>query len=385
MQKMNPNDRLKRPFINLALALALLCLCVPLAVAQVPTVTITGTVRDAETGETLPGANVFVASSMNGTTTNNDGRYELDNIPVGALRLFASSLGFEAVAINIFIRQDSERVFNFELKPIVLELEGVVVEAEHDKKWKGRLKKFTKLFIGETPNAEETTIINPEVLDFAEKKGVFTAYAEEPIEFENRALGYKVQYFLKDFESTRTRVKYDGEPLFVELEPANDEERQRWQKNRDKAFVGSFRHFLLALMANKVKEQGFEVFGRMMKKGPIGTAPQIGNRHPLDVYSIIRDGESPEEKILELESGAEILFTGEYEDRTYKNWMGAPGLSTKSKFQTSWISMENGPTIIDYKGDVLDPYGVTFMGYLAFERVADQVPKEYRPGGRRTN
>ena len=36
-------------------------------------------------------------------------------------------------------------------------------------------------------------------------------------------------------------------------------------------------------------------------------------------------------------------------------------------------------SFVDYKGDVLDPYGVTFYGFLAYERVADELPREYRP------
>lgn len=367
-------------FARLLLATTLALLIVGPISAQVLTVTITGAVFDAETGDPLPGANVFIASSMMGTITDGDGRFTLQRVPVGALRLYASSLGYEAEAKDVFLRAGSDRNFEFRLKPTVLELEGVVVEAEHDKKWKGRLEKFTRMFIGETPNAAETTIMNPEVLDFTDKKGVFRAYAQEPLEFENRALGYRVTYFLKDFEATSSRVKYDGEPLFEELEPTNDEERNRWRQNRDKAFIGSFRHFMLALLAHKVQEQGFEVFGRMIKEGPLGSAPELGSRHPIEVYSIIRDGESADEKVLDFEAAVEIRFTGEYEDPSYNDWVGSPGIGGRNQFQTSWIRLEKGPTIVDYKGDVLDPYGVTFMGYLAFERVADQVPKEYRPG-----
>ncbi|MEZ4695674.1 MAG: carboxypeptidase-like regulatory domain-containing protein [Rhodothermales bacterium] len=370
----------QRMFARLLLATTLALLIVGPISAQVLTVTITGAVFDAETGDPLPGANVFIASSMMGTITDGDGRFTLQRVPVGALRLYASSLGYEAEAKDVFLRAGSDRNFEFRLKPTVLELEGVVVEAEHDKKWKGRLEKFTRMFIGETPNAAETTIMNPEVLDFTDKKGVFRAYAQEPLEFENRALGYRVTYFLKDFEATSSRVKYDGEPLFEELEPTNDEERNRWRQNRDKAFIGSFRHFMLALLAHKVQEQGFEVFGRMIKEGPLGSAPELGSRHPIEVYSIIRDGESADEKVLDFEAAVEIRFTGEYEDPSYNDWVGSPGIGGRNQFQTSWIRLEKGPTIVDYKGDVLDPYGVTFMGYLAFERVADQVPKEYRPG-----
>ena len=43
-----------------------------------------------------------------------------------------------------------------------------------------------------------------------------------------------------------------------------------------------------------------------------------------------------------------------------------------------------GGTVYDpangINGEVRDPYGLTVYGYFAFERVADDVPKEYRPG-----
>jgi len=41
--------------------------------------------------------------------------------------------------------------------------------------------------------------------------------------------------------------------------------------------------------------------------------------------------------------------------------------------------LERGPATVDYKGEVVERYGVTVSGYFGFERVADQVPKEYRP------
>ena len=34
---------------------------------------------------------------------------------------------------------------------------------------------------------------------------------------------------------------------------------------------------------------------------------------------------------------------------------------------------------VGYKEDVVDPYGATVSGYYVFGRVADQLPKEYRP------
>ncbi len=67
---------------------ALLLLPASLVSAQVDA-TITGTVTD-ENGEPLPTVNVFIASSMNGMTTDDQGRYRLTGIPLGALRLYVS-------------------------------------------------------------------------------------------------------------------------------------------------------------------------------------------------------------------------------------------------------------------------------------------------------
>ena len=41
--------------------------------------------------------------------------------------------------------------------------------------------------------------------------------------------------------------------------------------------------------------------------------------------------------------------------------------------------IRQGVRSVGYKEDVIDPYGVTVSGYYVFGRVADQLPKEYRP------
>ncbi len=101
-------------------------------------------------------------------------------------------------------------------------------------------------------------------------------------------------------------------------------------------------------------------------------------RFPLNPSKLLKPGESANEHILEFDGYVELIFMGEIEDPSYYEWSQGGG-KRGAKFQTSWITMERGPTVVDYKGDILDPYGVTFSGYLAFERVADEVPKEYRP------
>ena len=199
---------------------------------------ILGRVTDAETGEALADAHVFIAASMNGSTTDMEGRFQLTSVHLGAHRLYVSILGYEPQARDVFIRTGGFHRHNFRLVPSVIEIEEVEVVGKRNARWDRQLKKFTRLFIGETPNATQVTIVNPEVLDFTDRLGRFTAQASETLVIENRALGYRVRYFLKEFEFTMNRVRWDGEPLFETLTPSSPEEASRWRENRIKAFHG---------------------------------------------------------------------------------------------------------------------------------------------------
>lgn len=345
---------------------------------------ISGRVVDAETDLPLVGAHVFIASSMVGTITDNDGRYRLDRVPTGALRLYVSMLGFEPQFKDMLLRAAQMYTFDFALETKIVDVGEAIVEAEGDEHWLERLEKFTRLFIGETPNSEFVTISNPEVLDFQDSGGSLTAYATEPLEIENNALGYKIQYFLNDFKAEPTRTSYDGEPLYEEMTPSTPEEAQRWKANRKIAFMGSFRHFLLALLSQRTEGQGFKTYTRPGMKGAVGGGTFQSNssvsnaRFPLDADKILKPGETATDHILDFEGYIEITYMGEEEHPSFAEWQGDYGVRG-ARFQTSWITMERGPTAVDYKGDILNPYGVTFSGYLAFERVAEEVPKEYRP------
>ena len=61
--------------------------------------TITGTVID-ETGETVIGANVVVKGTTNGSITDVDGRFSLDNVPNGAV-LVVSFVGYEDLTVKV--------------------------------------------------------------------------------------------------------------------------------------------------------------------------------------------------------------------------------------------------------------------------------------------
>jgi iron complex outermembrane receptor protein len=92
--------------------------------------TITGVVKDAQTGETLLGANVKVSGKAIGTTTDFDGKFLLKVADAPPFTLEISMLGFKAV--NVEITENNQTV-DVSLKEDATSLEEIVFSASRRK------------------------------------------------------------------------------------------------------------------------------------------------------------------------------------------------------------------------------------------------------------
>lgn len=335
--------------------------------------TIEGRVTNPNTREPLVAVNVFLSGTKIGTATNLDGRFILEGIPTGGHRLVVSSIGYKRKIFEIVVSPDEHRTMNFELPPVVYEMPEIYV-GNLDKKWEKRLERFTDLFIGETVWADSVTILNPEVLRFKTRWwGRLSAEALAPLKIENRALGYHITYFLVEFEHTGTRTRWDGEPLFTELQPADSAQASYWQQNRREAFYGSLRHFLLALLDDRVREEGFLLHN--IREGVYGFRPH--NKYRTTRRRLISQGDQEFLHDLNFFGRLEIIYTRDSEDWDYVRWRhnheGPAGV------QTSFLELNERPVTIDPDGEILEPYGATQFGYFAFQRIANATPREYRP------
>jgi len=103
--------------------------CGPQAHAQQATRgSVTGQVIEAETNETLPGANVYVAGTQRGTSTDPQGQYVLRLDP-GTHRLVASFTGYKADTVSVSIEPGEEIRQDFTLAQAAVQGEEVVVYA----------------------------------------------------------------------------------------------------------------------------------------------------------------------------------------------------------------------------------------------------------------
>src|SRR5690554_4821346 len=65
------------------------------------TQTISGSVKDAESGEPLYGANIILAGTRQGTISDETGHFKLANLPAGTSALRVSYLGYATVHLNV--------------------------------------------------------------------------------------------------------------------------------------------------------------------------------------------------------------------------------------------------------------------------------------------
>ena len=121
---MTPTFRYRPPSPALPGALALLAALLLAVPAEAQNRVVTGTVTDAETGESLPSATVRVPGTTVGTTTGLTGEYRIE-VPAGADTLAFSFVGYAEQRVSIAGRT----TIDVALAPDVLAAEGVIVTA----------------------------------------------------------------------------------------------------------------------------------------------------------------------------------------------------------------------------------------------------------------
>lgn len=96
----------------------------------VSTSKLSGTVKNANTGEVLFGANVILKGTGMGSSTDMDGMYFISNIPPGPYTVLITYIGYKSQSFEIVIKENEKITQDFNLESVALEGEQVVVTAQ---------------------------------------------------------------------------------------------------------------------------------------------------------------------------------------------------------------------------------------------------------------
>ena len=324
-----------------------------------PEVSIEGRVVDAETGLSLPGTNVFINNSTQGSAANDQGYFRIEGIQSGVIELIASRIGYEMVSYNITIQPGINYTIDFELPEKPIEADEIKVYASDSKKRAKQIQRFSKLFLGISKNARYCEIQNPEVLHFVKDRtffGQMEVEASEPIHVINRALGYELKAHLMLFDWNGPTGEYAVKLCFDELQPESAEESARWQKARKEAYMGSFRHFIRSLSLGEVYDEGFEIY-----RGTISSSAEPSLEFIMNPVEELVENCQPEAiKKLQAENELYVIY--------------APDRS-----KVSALMLDSEFVYIDTTGTVYPPRNTMRNGYWFSQRIADELPLNYLP------
>jgi hypothetical protein len=226
------------------------------------TLSLKGTVTDVATGKPVSNASVFFSNTSYGSITNSKGEFSLAGMQPGKYDLVVSYVGYDTHSELINLSAPAEGI-NIALKQKAAILQEVVVRKYLKDGWEKWGQFFLDNFIGRSALGRDCQLKNSKALKFSysKKEEELTVDATEPLEIENKALGYRIQYQLENFtyRFNQQYLFYAGFILFTEME-GNARKQERWKKARAEAYEVSQMRFMRSLFRNRLEEDGYQLY-----------------------------------------------------------------------------------------------------------------------------
>ncbi len=300
---------------------------------------IRGTISDKQSGHPIAFASIYFNGTFDGTISDQDGIFELDISKNSSMPLTISAIGYYSEMITNLISNEALKIF---LSPKVIELNEVVINAKSPSGIrKEHLQLFRTSLLGITANASKCKILNEDDISFSLYHDTLEAFASKPIMIENKALGYKITYYLDKFEYDKKSktIFFYGNIIFNEDFSIVESKKEIFEKRRKDAYLGSRMHFFRMLWSDELASAGFRV--------------KSADNLDLDSKSIV---------YLNVNGKYLLNYSNEMEVIFHKNRSSIVFLKEKIYFD---------------KNGYFDPMGIGWKGEMAIQRIADWLPFEY--------
>lgn len=298
--------------------------------------TITGKVLDSNTGKPLTGVEVFINQTTVGTQSNETGEFVLERVQTGFQEIVLYKNGYTLYRSSMKIQTDRSYKLNLSL-----------VAFRKKKTTKLTQQERTKLSEKLISTDEKNSLITPvhdEIVGINKIEGKQLLLSKTPLTLKNEATGYQLKYYFMEVplqDVSQAPVWY--EPLLA----ASIEQTILWEKERKKIFEGSERHWLMALAAGKLDEEGYTL--------------QDERGVTIEPQSLLSPSSLPDYVKLTIPQTL-VLH--------YKRAEGA--------IETSHVSTQ-GSVDVHTSGLLLNAKALTITGDMVKEVLANQLPIDYQP------
>ncbi len=349
-----------------------LCIC-GYAAAQ----TLTGMVRDKQTKQPIPNADVYLMGTSYFTLTDSTGRFELSIRKQINSPLIISHLTYGSQTFNNL--NAIPAVIWMEEKAADLSEVSVVGKMRYSKEKK--LDVFRRFFLGVTAAGKACRILNEEDIEliYDSKNRQLRATCKKPLRIDNKYLGYEIQYELLSFVVAYSRDAmadkwlqyslYSGHSVFKDTAPGNE----RILRRRKDAYRGSAENFFRHLIMGDLEQSHW----RLIKGGHLLT--------PTACFLVTDTLSMKKITLLPAIQG----HTATYMKPPYGEvWLinkDKPALGNAYKNNVDYnaprsaIAFFTTELLVDSYGNVSPWDAVSFSGEMNEKRMGDMLPYDYEP------
>ena len=350
---------------------------------------IKGRVTDAETQLPLKGASVYINNTTKGSTTDENGNFELGPFSPGRYEVVTSFVGYEPLLYGAEVKMNDLRItFKMEKKVVTMR-EVLIVSKETRKQY---LEIFRKNVLGHSVAADRCEIKNFDEVQFAigETKDELIAFTDRELVIENPELGYTIYFELIEFyyNKATTATYFLGYTRFVDW-AKDDLTKKKWIRKRKQSYEGSTVHFYKSLLKKELAKEGFIAYELVAPPKPkienfndgavrVQTSgSKTGGRMVED--SMVRIYSDSIYKIYELrlDNGWRVMYsenTALKNEVLKKKLIGQPARGTMTG-----LRLREAPVLLNDRGILLTPLSVYLDGIWAYERLANMLPEDYEP------
>ncbi len=331
-----------------------------------------GRIINNETRETIPFVDVFINKTTVSTSTNENGDFILRNVPYGVRELVIASAYHELIQAFIPVNTSMLDLGLIEMVPLLQESKNLNAGIT-DSGWEKNLKRFKRVFLGESELAKKCEILNPFVINFSKGPGgLLFASSKEPIEISNMELGYKISYYLTHFELSKQDHSFEGKFRFSEISTKGGATALQWMQNRKDMYLGSLQNLFKAILDNQILENGFYLYSNrdegLPGRGNSFIADLENRLTPYDTTDFISNGNIPHTYKVILKGQIEVHCRAKpASDKVY----------TDIPYAVSWLDVDGDTAFVNQDGSVLNLQEMNLTGDMSNANVPMMLPIDY--------